>query len=78
MTRPDHPDVAKAEARGDYRNRCLTCGGLVCQACGACNGAHDPESAFTNANRLSGYGRITTDNNGRTLHKECRYVENLF
>lgn len=76
-TRPDHPDIAKAEVRGDYRNRCLTCGGLVCSYCNACNGAHDPQSNYTNANALAGYGRITTDKAGRTLHRECRYDKDL-
>jgi hypothetical protein len=77
MIKADHPDVAKAERRGDWRGRCSACGQLICQACRSCNGDHDPESAFTNADRMSGYGRITTDSHGRTLHRECRYMEEL-
>lgn len=50
----------------DDRRRCDK-GHLICQHCGACT--------FEHSDMQTDDGRVTTDGNGRTLHRNCRYEE---
>lgn len=71
MTRPSwalHPAVVRARWKGDYRERCNDCGGLVCVGgCGLCSGEHAWEGGNWRPD-----GKITTDSHGRTMHAQCR------
>lgn len=62
--------------RNDHRERCDAEGHLVCTSCGVCaclaaTGELDPTEY------PSGTVRVTTDKQGRTGCRECRYQEDV-
>lgn len=59
--------------RGDQRSRCVPEAHLMCDHCRvcACSGPDELDPTEYPTGRV----RVTTDKNGRTLCRECRYQE---
>lgn len=65
----------EAWARGDRRERCAE-GHLMCASCGVCS-CSSGTAELDPTEYPEGVVRVTTDKQGRTGCRECRYQEDV-